>query len=93
MTIASMDTIKPNNIVICRIKDNISKEDDYWDCNVIGTYENFVTVCYLEGYKSRTDNIQYKDIIAKVDQRRKWISLPNNIFKGQFLVFDQLEHS
>ena len=82
------DNIKVGNTLIFRC-------DEYRD-GVITEYDGHVQivdeegahVIYLSGYKSRNDFIPWKDIIAKVDKRKPWISLQGDApYSGNFIEF------
>jgi len=85
MIAASQENIKEGNVIICFIHVNGVRQ--VYDCNVLSVNEKGASIVYLEGYKSRNDFVFFENIAAKVDRRRKRISVANNAFEGRFIEF------
>jgi len=61
--------LKQNDIVVFNVVVYAGEEEETFDGNVISVDNDnkSVSVCYLEGYKSRTDVIPFNKMIAKHD--------------------------
>lgn len=64
------EELKENDLVIFKRYCDILKKNDYQDGNVIRVRPDskMVDICWLEGYQSRIDTIDYKNVIAKHDR-------------------------
>lgn len=60
--------LKQNQEVIFRIYSSIRKERVYEVGNVLFVNDDSVCVIYLDGYKSRTERIPCKDMVAVYDK-------------------------
>jgi hypothetical protein len=85
---ASKDAINKNNILICMIAEYRGEEKQAFDCHITSIEEKGINANYLSGYRSRNDFVPWKDIVAKVDKRKKIINLKDMGFRGKFEVFD-----
>lgn len=63
------EELKREDIVIFKRYNDILEKEDFQDGYVIGIYPESkqVDICWLEGYKSRTDSVEYNKVIAKYD--------------------------
>lgn len=86
--IASKENIKINNIIIFKCDEYGNGHIMEFDGHVQSINDNGVNVLYLSGYKSRNDFIPWKDIIAKLDKRKPYITLKNSSFRGHFIEFN-----
>jgi hypothetical protein len=87
---AKQEVIKRNNIIICMIDEFQTGVKDAWDCHVLYTNERGAQVIYLAGYRSRDQFVEWSDIVAKLDKRRRKVTVEGT-FTGNFLVFED-EH-
>ena len=71
--------LERNTQVVFKIYSDIYKEKIYEIGSVIYVLPTRRQVCvsYLEGYKSRTDNIPYEDMVACYDENGKEMSFDN----------------
>ena len=78
--------LKVNAQVVFKIYSNIFKRKIYETGSVIYVLPNRreVCVCYLDGYKSRSENIPYEDMVACYDENGEMMSF-NNI-KGKSVL-------
>lgn len=62
--------LKFNDVVVFNVTVYAGGKEEIYDGNVISVNNErkTVCVCYLEGYKSRTDNIPFEKMIAKYDE-------------------------
>ncbi len=62
--------LKPNDTVVFYVTIYAGGKEEVYDGNVIyvDNERKTVCVCYLEGHKSRTDNIPFGKMIAKADE-------------------------
>lgn len=63
--------LQPNDEVVFNVKVYAGDEkEDTYDGTVLFVNKKMrtVTVCYLEGYKSRTDDIPFEKMLAKADE-------------------------
>lgn len=83
------DQLKEGNIVVFKMYSDICKEEVFQDGNVISVLSdrNEVSVTYLEGYKSRNDNIHYDKMVAKWDINGKYMTF-GNISGNSILIED-----
>lgn len=88
---ANNTNIKVGNVLIFLVDEWNTGSSTEMDGHVQIIDDLGVHVIYLSGYRSRNDFIPWNDIIAKVDKRRKWVSLGEFAYKGNFLVFDREE--
>ena len=85
---ASAKNIAVGNTIVFNCEE-YQGQPDVFDGSVQLVDEKGVCVVYLSGYKSRNDFIPWKDIIAKLDKRYRWITLKGNApYSGHFLEFD-----
>lgn len=65
--------LKQGDVVVFNITVYAGGKEEVYDGNVIyvDNDRKVVCVCYLEGYKSRTDNIPFEKTIAKADKNGK----------------------
>lgn len=56
---------------------------------IIYKTSQYVTVCYLSGYRSRTDNILYNDIHGKLNMSMPWVEIPG--WSGHIETFSDLD--
>ncbi len=63
-------------------------EEEIYDGNVLSVNKNnnTVTVCYLEGYHSRTDNISFKNMLAVYDENGEYMKFDNISGKSALLI-------
>lgn len=87
--IASQESIKKGNTIIFNVDEYRDGNIDQFDGHVLSVSDQGVSVVYLSGYKSRNDDICWKDVIAKLDKRRPWIKLSQAPFSGHFAEFNQ----
>ena len=78
--------LKENAQVVFKIYSDIFKRKIYEIGSVIYVLPNRreVSVCYLDGYKSRSENIPYEDMVACYDENGEMMSF-NNI-KGKSVL-------
>lgn len=62
--------LKPNDTVVFYVTAYSGGKEEVYDGNVIyvDNERKTVCVCYLEGYKSRSDIIPFEKMIAKADE-------------------------
>lgn len=62
--------LKPSDTVVFNVTVYAGDKEKVYDGNVIyvDNERKAVCVCYLEGYKSRTDDIPFGKMIAKADE-------------------------
>lgn len=62
--------LKPNDTVVFYVIIYADRKEEVYDGNVIyiDNERKAVCVCYLEGYKSRSDIIPFDKMIAKADE-------------------------
>lgn len=87
ITVASIDNIKPDNTIIFNCDEYRDGNVNQFDGQVLYVTEEGAEVVYLSGHSSRNDLIPWKDILAKLDKRKPYISLSNAPFKGHFIEF------
>lgn len=65
--------LKQGDVVVFNVTVYANGKEETYDGNVISVNNErkTVSVCYLEGYKSRTDNIPFDKMIAKADENGK----------------------
>ena len=78
--------LKENAQVVFKIYSDIFKRKIYETGSVIYVLPNRreACVCYLDGYKSRSENIPYEDMVACYDENGEMMSF-NNI-KGKSVL-------
>lgn len=82
------DNIKVGNTLIFRCDEYRDGNITEYDGHVILVGDKGADLIYLSGYKSRNDFIPWKDIIAKVDKRKQWITLQGEApYSGNFIEF------
>lgn len=71
--------IKQDDIVLFKRHCNILNRETYQDGNVIfiDDERKLVSICWLEGYKSRNDDVPYEKVIAKYDPNGKYMEFEN----------------
>lgn len=62
--------LKQGDVVVFNVTVYADGKEETYDGNVISVNNErkTVSVCYLEGYKSRNDNIPFNKMIAKADE-------------------------
>ena len=62
--------LKQGDVVVFNVTVYADGKEEVYDGNVIfvNDEKKTVSVCYLEGYKSRTDDIPFNRMIAKYDE-------------------------
>lgn len=62
--------LKPNDEVVFNVTVYAGDKEQVYDGSVIyiNNDKKTVCVCYLDGYKSRTDDIPFEKMIAKADE-------------------------
>lgn len=65
------EELKDDDIVMFKRYDNALDREEWQDGNVISVHpeRKEVSVCWLEGYSSRSDFIKYDKVIAKYDKK------------------------
>lgn len=86
--IATKEDIKEGDKVIALVEEYAGRGEEAFDGDVLYTTDKGVAICYLSGYKSRTDDITWDKILAKVDKRRKWVDLKGINYSGNFQIFN-----
>ena len=78
--------LKENAQVVFKIYSNIFKRKIYETGSVIYVLPNRreVCMCYLDGYKSRSENIPYEDMVACYDENGEIMSFDN--IKGESVL-------
>ena len=78
--------LKENAQVVFKIYSDIFKRKIYETGSVIYLLPNRreVCVCYLDGYKSRSENIPYEDMVACYDENGEIMSFDN--IKGESVL-------
>lgn len=85
------DTIKVDDILIFSVDEYRDGDICQFDGHVQNIRDDGVDVIYLSGYRSRNDFIPWKDVIAKVDLEKPYISLGDHApYSGNFIVFDEV---
>ena len=85
---ANADVINVDNTIIFRCDEWRDGNISEFDGHVQSVREDGVDVVYLSGHRSRNDFIPFKDIIAKLDKRKPYISLKNAPYRGHFIEFE-----
>lgn len=83
--------LKQGDIVVFYVTVYAGEDESSYDGNVIAVYPDTrkVAVCYLEGYKSRSDIIPYEKMIAKYDKNGEvmkfggWITGPSILLEAE----------
>ena len=86
---ANNSTVLSDDVIIFRVDEWRDERMCEFDGHVLYTNLIGAEVVYLSGFRSRSDLIPWKDIIAKVDKSLPWIKLEDVPFSGNFLVFDK----
>lgn len=83
--------LKQGDIVIFRQFCDILEREDYQDGSVISVdnERKKVTVCWLDGYKSRVDDIDFCKVIAKPSHDGEFMKL--GVFSGKFFLLEKGE--
>ncbi len=87
--LASKDNLKVGNTIIFRCDEYRNGNVCEYDGQVQFVNEESVDVIYLSGYKSQNDTIPFKDVLAKLDKRKPYISLTNAPYSGHFIQFKE----
>lgn len=87
--VATCSAIKTGDTVICMIDEWRRGEKQAFDGTVTWKNERGVDVCYLSGYRSRNDFVEWGDVVAKLDMRCKRVTVADGAFEGHFRVFAQ----
>lgn len=86
------DTIKVDDVLIVNVDEYRDGDIHQFDGHVQKIRDEGVDVIYLSGYRSRNDFIPWKDVIAKVDLKKPYISLGERApYSGNFTVFDEVD--
>lgn len=82
------EDLKSNDIVIFKRYCDILEEEDFQDGNVIAVYPEHgeVDICWLEGFKSRTDSVKYEKVIAKYDTNGEHMRF--GAYSGKSILLD-----
>ena len=82
------EELNSNDIVIFKRYCDILEKEDFQDGNVIAVYpeRREIGICWLEGYKSRTDSIEYEKVIAKYDTNGKPMKF--GVYSGTSILLD-----
>lgn len=80
-------SVSVGNTLICMIDEWNRGDKQAFDGHVTRKNERGVDVCYLSGYRSRNDFVEWKDVVAKLDMRCKRVSVADGAFEGHFRVF------
>ena len=77
-----------NTPVVFKIYSDIYKKKIHMDGHVVGISlkRREVWVCYLEGYKSRTENIPFEDMVAAYDENGEMMQFDN--IKGKSVLLE-----
>lgn len=64
------EDLKEDDIVIFKRYCDILDKEDYQDGSVVAVHpeRKEVSICWLEGYSSRSDFVKYDKVIAKYDK-------------------------
>ena len=79
--------VRQGNTILFRVDEYRSGDIDIMGGQVLYVSSKGAKVVYLSGYRSRNDFIPWKDIIAKVDRRRKYAKVPGTPYSGKFEVY------
>jgi hypothetical protein len=82
-------SVSVGDTLICMIDEWGRGEKQAFDGHVTWKNGRGVDVCYLSGYRSRNDFVEWKDVVAKLDMRCKRVSVADGAFEGHFRVFSQ----
>jgi hypothetical protein len=82
------EDLKQNDIVIFKRYCDILEREDFQDGSVIAVYPEIqkVAISWLEGYKSRVDEVEYIKVIAKYDPNGK--SMKFGVFSGNSVLLE-----
>ncbi|WP_252251208.1 hypothetical protein [Clostridium sp. VAP52] len=82
------EDLKSGDIVIFKRYSNTLEEETFQDGYVIGVYteRKEVSICWLEGYKSRSDLIKYENVVAKYDKNGEHMKF--GIYSGNSVLLD-----
>lgn len=80
--------LKQGRLVIFKLYSDIFKKKIPWDGNVIYVEpeRKRVCVCYLDGYKSETEDIPYEDMLAAYDENGEMMTFDNIKVKSVLLI-------
>lgn len=88
VTAAIDSCVSKGDTLICMIDEWRLGAKQAFDGNVISKTEKGVELCYLSGYRSRNDFVEWKDVVAKLDLRCKRVKVADGAFVGHFRVFE-----
>lgn len=80
-------SVSVGDTLICMIDEWNRGDKQAFDGHVTWKNERGVDVCYLSGYRSRNDFVEWQDVVAKLDMRCKRVSVADGAFEGHFRVF------
>lgn len=80
-------SVSVGDTLICMIDEWSRGDKQAFDGHVTWKNERGVDVCYLSGYRSRNDFVEWKDVVAKLDMRCKRVRVADGAFEGHFRVF------
>jgi hypothetical protein len=82
------EDLKQNDIVIFKRYCDILEREDFQDGSVITVYTDIkkVAISWLEGYKSRVDEVEYDKVIAKYDPNGE--NMKFGIFSGNSVLLE-----
>lgn len=75
----SCKSLKENEQVVFLIHSNIYGKKIYEEGNVIYVTDTHVCVCWLDGYKSRSNDIPFSDMVAVYNP------------EGEYMTFDYIK--
>lgn len=80
--------LKQEDLVIFLIKDDLSKEEVYEQGSVIKVYSHnkSIDILWLEGYRSRVDNVPFNKVIAKYDKNGEQMKF--DVFSGPSVLLE-----
>lgn len=82
------EELKQNDIVIFKRYCDILEREDFQDGSVIAVYSdiNKIAISWLEGYKSRVDEVEYEKVIAKYDVNGKHMKF--GVYSGNSILLE-----
>ena len=80
-------SVSVGDTLICMIDEWNRGDKQAFDGTVTWKNQRGVDVCYLSGYRSRNDFVEWKDVVAKLDLRCKRVRVADGAFEGHFQVF------
>lgn len=81
--------LKSEDIVIFKRYCDILKEETFQDGNVLSVNpeRKTVSILWLEGYKSRQDDIEFKKIVAKYDENGEYMNF--GVYSGKSVLLNE----